>query len=77
MTVAKLGDPYQIVVPQDIREALHLQPGDRLDIRLEQGKVVMTPQRNHTSGLFGKHRDFWQDTDAVAYIHSERESWRD
>lgn len=77
MTVAKLGERYQIVVPKDVREALHLKPGDRLDVRIEEGKVVMIPQPSHTSRLFGKHRDLWKDTEAVAYIRSERESWRD
>ena len=77
MTVAKVGERYQIVVPKDVREALHLKPGDRLDVRIEEGKVVMIPQTSHISRLFGKHRDLWKDTEAVAYIRSERESWRD
>ena len=77
MTVAKLGERYQIVVPKDVREALHLKPGDHLDVRIEEGKVVMIPQASHISRLFGKHRDLWKDTEAVAYIRSERESWRD
>lgn len=77
MTVAKLGERYQIVVPKDVREALHLKPGDRLDVRIEEGKVVMIPQPSHISRLFGKHRDLWKDTEAVDYIRSERESWRD
>ena len=77
MTVAKLGERYQIVVPKDVRESLKLKPGDRLEVRVEDGKVVMIPQLRYTSRLFGKHRTIWQDTDAVAYVRSERESWRD
>ena len=77
MTVAKLGERYQIVVPKDVREALKLKPGDKLEVRVEDGKVVMIPQLSHTSRLFGKHRAIWQDTNAVAYVRSERESWRD
>ena len=76
MTTAKLGGRYQIVVPKDVREALQLKPGDRLEIKVENGKVVMIPQSSHTSRLFGKHRQLWQNTDAVEYVRHERESWR-
>ena len=77
MTIAKLGGRYQIVVPKDVREALRLKPGDRLEVKIENGKVVMIPQISQTSRLFGKHRQLWQNTDAVAYVRQERESWRD
>jgi AbrB family looped-hinge helix DNA binding protein len=77
MTTAKLGGRYQIVVPKDVREALQLKPGDRLEVKVENGKVVMIPQASHTSRLFGKHRQLWQNTDAVEYVRNERESWRD
>jgi AbrB family looped-hinge helix DNA binding protein len=77
MTTAKLGLRYQIVVPKDVREILKLKPGDRLEVKVEDGKVVMIPQQSHASRLFGKHRELWQDTDPVAYIRSEKESWRD
>ena len=76
MTIAKLSGKYQIVVPQDVREALQLKPGDRLEVKVENGKVIMIPQASHTSRLFGKHRQLWQNTDAIEYIRNERESWR-
>ncbi|MGB3208401.1 MAG: AbrB/MazE/SpoVT family DNA-binding domain-containing protein [Crinalium sp.] len=77
MTIAKLGERYQIVVPKEVREALGLKPGDRMDVQIVDGKVVMVPQTSYTSRLFGKHRSLWQGEDAVDYIRSERESWRD
>ncbi|MDJ0536377.1 MAG: AbrB/MazE/SpoVT family DNA-binding domain-containing protein [Xenococcaceae cyanobacterium MO_207.B15] len=77
MTIAKLGARYQIVVPKDVREALRLKPGDRLEVKVENGKLVMIPQASHTSRLFGKHRQLWHNTNPVAYIRQERESWRD
>ena len=52
MTLAKLGERYQIVVPKDVREALHLKPGDRLDVRIEAGNIVMIPQPSYTSRLY-------------------------
>ena len=77
MTIAKLSEAYQIDVPQDVREALQLKPGDRFEVKVENGKVIMIPQASHTSRLFGKHRKLWQNTDAIQYIRNERESWRD
>ncbi|MBZ8180926.1 AbrB/MazE/SpoVT family DNA-binding domain-containing protein [Oscillatoria salina] len=77
MTTAKLGGRYQIVIPKNVREVLNLKPGDRFDIKVENGKVLMIPQPSFSSRLFGKHKHIWQGEDAVAYIRSERESWRD
>jgi AbrB family looped-hinge helix DNA binding protein len=64
-------------VPKDVRDHLNLKPGDRLDVQVENGKVVMTPQPSATKRLFGKHQQIWQGEDAVAYVRGERESWRD
>ncbi|MDJ0533280.1 MAG: hypothetical protein QNJ70_12415 [Xenococcaceae cyanobacterium MO_207.B15] len=30
MTIAKLGEKYQILVAKDVREPLHLKPSDQL-----------------------------------------------
>ena len=76
MTVAQLGEEYQVIIPHDVREALPLKPGDRLELKVENGRVIMILQASHTSRLFGKHRQLWQNMDAVEYIRSERESWR-
>ncbi|MEC4983795.1 MAG: AbrB/MazE/SpoVT family DNA-binding domain-containing protein [Oscillatoria sp. PMC 1068.18] len=77
MTRTKLGEHYQIVIPKNVREVLNLKPGDRFEIKVENGKVVMIPQLSFSSRIFGKHQHIWQGEDAVAYIRSERESWRD
>ena len=77
MTITQLGENYQISVPKDVREALQLKPGDQLEVTVENGQVIMTPKTSHTSRLFGKHRQLWQNIDAVEYIRNERESWRD
>ncbi|MEM8778376.1 MAG: AbrB/MazE/SpoVT family DNA-binding domain-containing protein [Cyanobacteria bacterium P01_G01_bin.49] len=77
MTIEKLGEKYQIVIPQEVREVLNLQPGDRLEIKVVNGTVVMTPATSKASHLFGKHRQLWQGENAVTYIREQRESWRD
>ncbi|MDY7004653.1 MAG: AbrB/MazE/SpoVT family DNA-binding domain-containing protein [Cyanobacteriota bacterium] len=77
MIIEKLGEKYQIVIPQEVREVLNLQPGDRLEIKVVNGTVVMTPANSKASRLFGKHRQLWQGENAVNYIREQRDSWRD
>ena len=44
MPVATLTSKGQLVIPKDIREYLHLQPGDRLDFVIrDDGDVVLRP----------------------------------
>ncbi|MDY6804275.1 MAG: AbrB/MazE/SpoVT family DNA-binding domain-containing protein [Cyanobacteriota bacterium] len=77
MTITKLGEEYQIVIPQEVRKVLNLQPGDRLNLKVINGTVVMTKEISYASRLFGKHRQLWQGENAVDYIRQQRESWRD
>jgi AbrB family looped-hinge helix DNA binding protein len=40
--VSKKG---QVVIPQAVREELQLRPGEPLDIRVERGRIILTPNR--------------------------------
>jgi len=81
MTIARVGEQYQITIPEDVREYLGLKTGDSLDVKIIGGALVMVPfsvkPLSHTERIFGKHRGLWSGEDAVAYIRKERESWRD
>lgn len=77
MITAKLGERYQVVIPKAVREALKLKAGDRLEVKIVDGTVVMVPQPNQTDQLFGKYRDIWSDEDPIIYLRNERTSWRD
>ena len=35
----------QVVLPNAVRRRLGLQPGDSLDVGVEEGKIVLTPQK--------------------------------
>ncbi len=76
MPMTKVGGRYQVVVPKEIREVLNLKPGDYLEVKIVDPAVVMVLQASYTSRLFGKHRQVWQEEDAVKYVRRERESWR-
>jgi len=77
MTVTQLSGNYEIEIPVTIRETLKLKPGDALEVKVVDGAVVMMPVPSYTSRLFAKHQNLWQGVDAVAYVRSLRESWRD
>jgi len=32
-----------LTIPQELRQALHLEPGDPLDAKIEGGRLVLTP----------------------------------
>jgi len=73
---AKVSSKYQIVIPKRVRQELGLQPGDRLLIRLEDGKVVMRLRpRSYAQHLRGLHKEVWEDIDAAEYVDKEREAW--
>ena len=40
----KLGQNYQIALPKEIIETLHLRINDYLDITVENNKVIIEPQ---------------------------------
>lgn len=43
MTTALLSPKYQIVIPKEIRKALNLKPGQRLQLTAKDGKIEARP----------------------------------
>ena len=43
MTQVKLSSKYQIVIPQDVRDALGLEPGQPMQVMAYGGNVVAVP----------------------------------
>ena len=43
MTTVQLSPRFQIVIPRDIRRALALVPGQRLEIRLQGDRIELVP----------------------------------
>jgi len=43
MTVATLTLEGQLPIPYSVREQLRLKPGDRLDVAIENNRIVLNP----------------------------------
>ena len=54
MTTATLTSKGQTTVPKEIRDHLHLQPGDRIEFVIERdGRVVVVPASFDAADLAG------------------------
>jgi len=45
MDVVTVSPKYQVVIPQKVREALHVKPGQKMQVIAYSGKVVLIPVR--------------------------------
>ena len=73
-TTVTLSSKYQIVIPQEAREALSLSAGDELLVLSKPDRVVIIPKpKKFSKRMAGLHRDVWQG--AEAYLHDERKDW--
>ncbi len=41
MNVVTVGRRFQVVIPKVVRDQLRLRPGDKLEVKLEEGRIVM------------------------------------
>ena len=44
MQIVAVKDKFQIVIPQHIREQVHVEIGDLLEANVEDGKITFTPK---------------------------------
>jgi len=77
MLSVKVSIKHQIVVPSAVRRELGIKAGDRLEVRVEGGDVVLHPRpakaserlRGLGKGMYGP--------DPVAYVRELRDEWED
>lgn len=66
----------QVLLPEEMREAPALHPGDELLVRRDGMKLILRPKRKgYAHRLRGLHKEVWKDVDATEYVRQERESW--
>ena len=67
MITSKLTTKAQTTIPQSVRTALRLQPGDELAYKIENGHVVLTRKRNADDNPFATFSEWAGDADTQAY----------
>ncbi len=69
MIVSKLTSKAQTTIPQPIRSALGLQPGDELLYEITDGQVILTKARTGVTSddPFGAFEEWHSEADTKAY----------
>jgi AbrB family looped-hinge helix DNA binding protein len=71
-----ISEEFSIVIPEEVRQELHLKPGDQVLVDAWRGYVLLVPEgRDYVELLRGLHREIWEGVDPQEYIRQERESW--
>lgn len=42
-TTVKVREKYQITIPEDVREKIHLKVGERVEVVAREGEIVIRP----------------------------------
>jgi AbrB family looped-hinge helix DNA binding protein len=67
MTSVSVSPKFQVVIPKEIREALHLVAGQRMEVRLTEGKVEFVPEKSILS-----YRGRWPGVDSTVVRDADR-----
>jgi antitoxin PrlF len=69
MIVSKLTSKAQTTIPQPVRAALRLEPGDELLYQIDEGRVILTKagRGGETDDPFRTFREWSSDADTKAY----------
>lgn len=68
VSVVTISPKFQVVIPRDVREAMQLEPGQKLQVFHAQGRiefVPVTPMRALKGFLKGIDTDVPRDSDRV------------
>lgn len=68
MLSVKVSPKYQVVIPKEIRESLHLIPGQRLQVVQYENRIELIPERDieELEGfLKGMNTSFKKEADRV------------
>ena len=87
MEIVAVKNKFQIVIPQHIREQVHVEIGDLLEANVEGGKITFTPKslidrhlaegledlkQGRTHGPYANVRDAIRALDARAKRHAKK-----
>jgi AbrB family looped-hinge helix DNA binding protein len=67
MTTVSVSPKFQVVIPKEIRQALNLFSGQRMEVRLSEGKVEFVPEQTILS-----YRGRWPGIDSAIVREADR-----
>lgn len=71
----QVNENYQIILPEEVRRVLKLQPNDTLIFLIHEETVLIRPKpMNFTQTLRGLHKEVWP-IDAEQALAEERDTW--
>jgi AbrB family looped-hinge helix DNA binding protein len=74
VATVKVSRKLQIVVPAEARRALAIEPGDRLEVTVEDGTLRLRPlPRNPLAALRRRHGTLWHG--GSKWLEEERQAW--
>ena len=89
MPLVTVKQKFQVTIPAKIRDHIHLEEGDTLEVVAEGGRIVLTPKvlvdrrgRNEKPSLLSlkgsnKGSDLYKNADdADKYIADQRSEWK-
>jgi AbrB family looped-hinge helix DNA binding protein len=68
MQTVTVSPKYQVVIPRDIRKALHLRPGQKMQVVEYEGRIELIPERDITElrgFLKGINTEFEREEDRL------------
>jgi AbrB family looped-hinge helix DNA binding protein len=72
----QVTDDFLVAVPDEARQQLKIERGDRLLVEVRGNAIVLTPEpHDHVRRLRGLHREVWEGINTDEYIRRERDAW--
>jgi AbrB family looped-hinge helix DNA binding protein len=76
VTSVKVSKKNQIAVPAAARKQLGIRPGDRLEVEIEDSRLVLRPcRRSIVDELIELAPEIWRGIDPDKYINDLRNEW--
>ena len=89
MGTIPIDDNNGIKIPIDVWEQIGVKSGDKVELRIEGGQLIITPHegpqiaepdpptKNYSDQLRGLHAEIWEGVDPDEYIREERDAWEE
>ena len=76
--VTTLSSKYQIVIPKEVRRELHLEPQQKLIVKVIKGSIIIRAAKSSWNDLAGMAGDVFESLGgAEEYIKEIKNSWKD